>query len=189
MQTHLRKYICSTGRKEASRSECYETLDVGCPASSVSHLLYLNTVGVRGGNSFASARFLRASPSPGTLVVQPSAGTLRDSIKSDHDRARSHVILPKYLSLLRAGSIDDVSIPQQRCCRLSLGKFDNFQPFAPARTWAQLWLMILPRQTHFASLFSCVTSPSTMYYTSLLGSRIIEARNEPVYSTKAQRCV
>lgn len=41
---------------------------------------------------------------------------------------------------------------------LSHGKFDNFQPFAPTRTWAQLWLMILPRQTHSASLFSCVTS-------------------------------
>lgn len=113
MQTHLRKYICSTGRKEASRSECYETLDVGCPASSVSHLLYLNHR-----RPTRRTRFLRASsPSPGTARLSRLQPIRRPScvirLKAS---LRPVIIRSRYstreisLALPGGGSID-VSIP------------------------------------------------------------------------------
>lgn len=141
---HLRKYICSTGRKEASRSECYETLDVGCPASCVSHLLYLNTVGVAG--QFFRQRFRRveceissrpASPGnarrpairrhPAVIRLEATATVI---IRSRHSWKISLAPPERDRSTCRYRNNDVVG--------LSLGKFDNFQPFAPARTWAQL---------------------------------------------------
>jgi len=111
MQTHLRKYVCSIGRKEASRSECYETLDVGCPASSVSHLLYSNTVGVAGQlfrqRVAPRVRFPRRR-SPGMLVVQPSVDTLRDSIKSNCDNTIARC--SSEISLAPLGGIERVDI-------------------------------------------------------------------------------
>ncbi|KYQ46590.1 hypothetical protein ALC60_14338 [Trachymyrmex zeteki] len=87
MQTHLRKYVCSTGRKEASRSECYETLDVGCPGIECVTPALLEHRWRRAAILLpvCHAECKISLPSPGMLVVQSSADTLRDSIKNDHE--------------------------------------------------------------------------------------------------------
>lgn len=123
MQMHLRKYICSTGRKEASRSECYETLDVGCPASCVSHLLYLNTVGVAW--QFFRQRFRRVeceiSSRPAVPRQRSSSSHPQtpcgDSIRSDRDGDNSIASFLENISRSSGAGSIDVSIPQQRCCR------------------------------------------------------------------------
>jgi len=152
MQTHLRKYICSTGRKEASRSECYETLNVGLSRLECVTPALLEHCRRRGA-ILSLARHAEYEIFS-RLVVQSSADTLRDSIKNDRDgdNSRSYSFAPP------SGIDRRVDTATTMLSALSHGKFDNFQPFAPTRTWAQLWLMILPRQTHSASLFSCVTS-------------------------------
>ncbi|KYM78684.1 hypothetical protein ALC53_10901 [Atta colombica] len=89
MQTHLRKYVCSTGRKEASRSECYETLDVGWMRLGIECVTpaLLEHRWRRGAilSPACHAECKISLPSPGMLVVQSSADTLRDSIKNDRE--------------------------------------------------------------------------------------------------------
>lgn len=130
MQTHLQKYICSTGRKEASRSECYETLDVGCPASCVSHLLYLEhrRRGVAGAilSPALSSRPVRDFFAPRRPPARVSSSHVRRHPAVIRLEATATMIIRsrhshrKYLTLL-PGSID-VSISQQRCCRGSLAQ-------------------------------------------------------------------
>lgn len=155
-------YALPVGRKRRAASAMRRWTSA-CPAWSVSHLLYLNTAGAilspaRRAEYEISSRLADPPVTPRRPAVRKTPCVIRVKATRDGDNSTKLFTPIKYLSLPpRAGSID-VSIPQQRCYRLSHGKFDNFQPFAPARTWAQLWLMILPRQTHSVSLFSCVTS-------------------------------
>ncbi|EGI60631.1 hypothetical protein G5I_11191 [Acromyrmex echinatior] len=89
MQTHLRKYVCSTGRKEASRSECYETLDVGWMRLGIECVTPALLEHRRRRGAILSpachAECKISLPSPGMLVVQSSADTLRDSIKNGRE--------------------------------------------------------------------------------------------------------
>ncbi|KYN37157.1 hypothetical protein ALC56_08948 [Trachymyrmex septentrionalis] len=91
----LRKYVCSTGREEASLcSECYETLDVGWMRLGIECVTpaLLEHRWRRGGNSFGAGVFHAeckiSLPFPGMLVVQSSADTLRDSIKNSLSKVR-----------------------------------------------------------------------------------------------------
>lgn len=105
MQTHLRKYVCSTGRKEASRSECYETLDVGCPGIECVTPALLEHRWRRAAILLpvCHAECKISLPSPGMLVVQSSADTLRDSIKNDHEDDNNEIALFSEISLAPPG--------------------------------------------------------------------------------------
>ncbi|TGZ57034.1 Uncharacterized protein DBV15_09662 [Temnothorax longispinosus] len=131
-------YALPVGRKRRAAS-AMRRWTVGCPASS--------------DNSFASARrkralstrFLRASPrpfprppAPGTLVVQPSADTLDDSIKSDRDGDNSITVIHRKYFAPPGGDRSTCRYHNNDVVGSHAGKFDNFQPFAPARTWEQL---------------------------------------------------
>jgi len=99
-------YALPVGRKRRAASAMKRWTLAGCvSASSVSHLLYLNTVGVAGQffrrRVMPSARFPYRPP--GMLVVQSSADTLRDSIKNDREDNNNEIALFSEISLTPPG--------------------------------------------------------------------------------------